>query len=709
MKNSGLASFTIFHFPKAILDAIYESHAVAGLTTKSPISRIQHVSNPLLPKDSESLLNKDLDSERPISSRPSCALCGIPSFASVSEQRSHFKSEKHNINLSNKLKNRISESSNYSNQSPAGFTSSNLNFKKSSSLLSEFDSSNYPSESHGEVSETHLKPTAKVWLGQYKSQSSKLGNDPNPPLEQKSDELIQYGVFKAVLYDRKLKNKTRLPYMVQQLSELQLPPYLKSKAYSQADSNGSTRQYWAILQVSGGHFAGGIFDNTSSKLIAHKTFHRYTTRRKQGKSQLSHDKAKGYLAKSAGAQLRRYNEQKLLEDIKNTISGWSHYLKNCSRIFQTTSKASRKIFFGDESSPVPYESQVIRVCPIQVKRPSLSEVERVYKALTAVFTRQIQLETNLSDPSNAEPLQEEISSQIEAISNSSNLDSNNEESGNSINESDDDSYGSDSTLEPEPRPELVEFLYNAAAIIQDARKTEEQVLAFLKSKDEMLLDSFLDPATDLRYLEKCPKVNGSKTPTLLHIAALQGRAEVILFLLDHGDDPSITNGHPPLYSGGKTAYELSKDKPTRDVFRKFRFDNEKIYTANDGTVIASDDKHSEWNDTRIPKGWKPPPVQLNIKQGKKIDENANRGILDQVQGLNTPWAASTPSLQFQSSGAVNSFKSIISPTQGSSSNARVLGGRLIRQGNTDDKKDADIQRELRARAAEARFAKLSKK
>jgi len=37
-------------------------------------------------------------------------------------------------------------------------------------------------------------------------------------------------------------------------------------------------------------------------------FIRYTTRRKQGGSQASNDNAKGK-AKSAGANLRRYNEQ----------------------------------------------------------------------------------------------------------------------------------------------------------------------------------------------------------------------------------------------------------------------------------------------------------------------------------------------------------------------------------------------------------------
>lgn len=94
-----------------------------------------------------------------------------------------------------------------------------------------------------------------------------------------------------------------------------------------------------MFMTAGGHFAGMIVrvsrpglpkestaDGTVKKgkgggtqkpqpemqVLAHKTFHRYTTRRKQGGSQSVNDNAKGP-AKSAGAQLRRYGEQALRE------------------------------------------------------------------------------------------------------------------------------------------------------------------------------------------------------------------------------------------------------------------------------------------------------------------------------------------------------------------------------------------------------------
>jgi hypothetical protein len=43
------------------------------------------------------------------------------------------------------------------------------------------------------------------------------------------------------------------------------------------------KPYWTIVMLSGGHFAGAVFDNRSDdgKMVDHCTIHRYVTRRKQ--------------------------------------------------------------------------------------------------------------------------------------------------------------------------------------------------------------------------------------------------------------------------------------------------------------------------------------------------------------------------------------------------------------------------------------------
>lgn len=64
--------------------------------------------------------------------------------------------------------------------------------------------------------------------------------------------------------------------------------------------------------LGGGHFAGAIFQGTEP--ILHKTFHCYTVRAGQGGTQSSRDsKSGGPHPKSAGASLRRYNEQALVQ------------------------------------------------------------------------------------------------------------------------------------------------------------------------------------------------------------------------------------------------------------------------------------------------------------------------------------------------------------------------------------------------------------
>lgn len=95
---------------------------------------------------------------------------------------------------------------------------------------------------------------------------------------------------------------------------------------------------WAMFMTAGGHFAGAIVrvsngedepeeddgeedgkrrkkqkklkQRPETEMVLHKTFHRYTTRRKQGGSQGLNDAA-GKKAISAGAMLRRYGEQAL--------------------------------------------------------------------------------------------------------------------------------------------------------------------------------------------------------------------------------------------------------------------------------------------------------------------------------------------------------------------------------------------------------------
>lgn len=54
----------------------------------------------------------------------------------------------------------------------------------------------------------------------------------------------------------------------------------------------ANRGTWAVIMAGGGHFCAALWD-VKGTLLKHKTFHRYTSRRKQGGSQAAADEARG--------------------------------------------------------------------------------------------------------------------------------------------------------------------------------------------------------------------------------------------------------------------------------------------------------------------------------------------------------------------------------------------------------------------------------
>ncbi|CAH7684906.1 hypothetical protein PPACK8108_LOCUS19346 [Phakopsora pachyrhizi] len=74
---------------------------------------------------------------------------------------------------------------------------------------------------------------------------------------------------------------------------------------------------WVIMIIGGGHFAGMVV--LVLPKLKRVTFHFHTTRRKEGRSQSTHNTGGKGVAKSAGANLRRYNKQALEKDIPGLL------------------------------------------------------------------------------------------------------------------------------------------------------------------------------------------------------------------------------------------------------------------------------------------------------------------------------------------------------------------------------------------------------
>lgn len=128
-------------------------------------------------------------------------------------------------------------------------------------------------------------------------------------------------------------------------------------------------------------------------VLAHKAFHRYTTRRKQGGAQSLQD-ASGKFAKSAGAQLRRYGEAALADEIKDllNLSGYRKLISDSERVYvRANARAARGILWswsgGEKASPLdePRSDGRMRTIPFSTRsKATVGECLRVFAELSRV-------------------------------------------------------------------------------------------------------------------------------------------------------------------------------------------------------------------------------------------------------------------------------------------------------------------------------------
>lgn len=177
-----------------------------------------------------------------------------------------------------------------------------------------------------------------------------------------------------------------------------------------ASSLRRDRRCWAVVLAKGGHFAAAAFDVSSAeglpkrgepvdkypRALAHGTAHRYVVRAKAGGRQSTKDAAGGGAGaiKSAGSQLRRYNERALEADIRKTLADFGDLLseEKCALIFvHAPGQANAASLFGGSSSSsgaslLRKGDPRIRPVPFAVRRPTLSEAGRVARGLLTVHS-----------------------------------------------------------------------------------------------------------------------------------------------------------------------------------------------------------------------------------------------------------------------------------------------------------------------------------
>lgn len=199
-----------------------------------------------------------------------CTKCSVK-FQDQEELRQHCKENWHKFNLKLLIRGALPLSAEqFANLLSVGDIAEDDNSSDSDS--------NEDSENEDEGKEERLLDNLS-----FKLQEQRNFKDETPGGNSPKVVFTAEGGLVIAIWKRVLLGQDPFDYMeyVQQFREL------------------SKRRIWTILMCVGGHFGGAIFDG--EKCVKHKTFHRYTVRKKQGGSQSSRDnKSATSQPKSAG-------------------------------------------------------------------------------------------------------------------------------------------------------------------------------------------------------------------------------------------------------------------------------------------------------------------------------------------------------------------------------------------------------------------------
>ena len=348
-----------------------------------------------------------------------------------------------------------------------------------------------------------------------------------------------------------------------------------------------------LLMIGGGHFAAMVVSLTpkltkssapgplarEATVLAHKTFHRYTTRRKQGGAQSANDSAKG-AAHSAGSSLRRYNEQALTDEVRVLLQDWKGMIDTSELIFiRATGNTNRRTLFG------PYDGQVIqqndpriRGFPFNTRRATQKELMRAFVELTRIKVLEID-EAAIAAAKQAE--EERLQKVAAAKANKQ----------------------STSTAPKRSEEEETALLHTTQIQALIKRSKIPALLSYFQTNEIPADFSFYPPDSKQNH----------HAPTALHLAASQNSAALVYELfVKAGSNPTLKNGD------NRTAFELTGDRRTRDAFRVARHE--------------LGEAKWDWNMSCIPDG-------ISRKEADERDEREKKEELAQEESRRKAEAA----------------------------------------------------------------------
>ncbi|KAG6891277.1 hypothetical protein C0995_008529 [Termitomyces sp. Mi166 len=601
-----------------------------------------------------------------------CNICQGATFILLEDQRAHFRSDWHRYNVKTRL--------------AGGKPVTESAFTQLVDALEDSLSGSESSSDEGDSSESdtvnNLVNKTKQKTRSPSPDEDRTRNAPQTALTWfHSPPSTQIGIYKALYSDPKDAWK-----YLDELREMQRSP-----------EEGRT---WAMFMVAGGHFAGAIVrvsrqeevedavgksgkkkppkPKADTEVLRHKTFHRYTTRRKQGGSQSLNDNAKGN-AKSAGALLRRYGEQSLRDDIRNLLLEWREEIDACERIWIRASGSNRKIFMGYDDAVIPKGDERLRTFPFPTRRPTQSELARCLLELTRVKV------THFTE----EALREQDEAYIQTLPKPKPV---------------------PATPVPEPeKPKPLKLTKEEESLREKWSRLLEMVT---KGRLEPLKAFWDREGSNIGSIDaRIPEWTGERRATLLQVATQAGHEELIHWLLEEARaDPTIPVPNPKLDDpddaddGGnrsdasdtpkilpkgsrRTAYDLARSKNIRDVFRR---------------CAAA---HPDWWDW-LGAGRVPSVLSRQMEQVQEEKKKERRkGLKDKVREREArerekeKEQSSPPPVQEAPKPSIPHSNSMSNRLGGSSGSGQGVAG-------LTPEMRAKVERERRARAAEARMKVL---
>ncbi|XP_027947994.1 ankyrin repeat and zinc finger domain-containing protein 1 isoform X3 [Eumetopias jubatus] len=400
--------------------------------------------------------------------------------------------------------------------------------------------------------------------------------------------------------------------------------------------NGGPR-HSVVLMAAAGHFAGAIFQGRD--VVTHKTFHRYTVRAKRGTAQGIRD-ARGGASRSAGANLRRYNEATLYKDVRDLLAGpvWAKALGEAETILLRAPRSGRSLFFGGHGAPLQRGDPRLWDIPLATRRPTFRELQRVLHKLTTLHVhgedpreavrldspqthwkmkggkKTIEAERKVSSDENEALGQNEESPKQGSGSEGEDsfqvelelveltvgtldlrefevLPKRRRRKRNKKERSRDLEAWAHGTLPQQPQGDDEAFSQSAQAHAAplgpslDEAKTPDQselwdmLLAACRAGDVGMLKLQLAAGPigpGVLSLLSAPL--GSSGFTLLHAAAAAGRGSVVRLLLEAGADPTVQD------SRARPPYTVAADRSTRNEFRRFMGKNPDAYDYSKAQV-----------------------------------------------------------------------------------------------------------------------------